>query len=281
MRVYNVPGREYYAERHQSYERENMGLDMLKKLVLNVYKKLEKKYYFQLAIGKNCFSEEVIGEWGYDIEAFFFEKFGRRDIWPFPQYLPHFEEALLFSLIELLYDYVTVPTKTYNDTHYNCGIHVLEGDKEQGKQEYRENINDLLKNYQDGFELTLEGTIQRIPPSGLVRLIEKLPKTADPDNINIRVQTAVKTYLRYSSTLMDKKGVLLELGNVLDFLEESKLGISKKDDSDLFRILNNFDLRHFRQAQSRDYSSEIWYDWFFFTFLASIDTRLRFAEKKE
>lgn len=270
--------RRYYADRHQLSDREEMDYEMLKKLFLNIYKELEQKFYFQLATGKDCVTEEVIGEWGYKKEAFFFEKLGKRNIWPFSDNIDYFEESLFFSLIELLYDYVKVPTKKSYHSHYNCGYHVLEGDKEKGKQEYREKINGIIKDYQKGYELTLEGEIREIPPSGLIKLVKNIPKTSDPDNIDNRVQNAVNKYLKYDSSLIDKNGALLELGKVLEFLKKSNVRLAKKDDSTLFHILNKFDLRHLDQLQHTDYSKDIWFDWFFYTFLASIDTRLKFVE---
>lgn len=54
----------------------------------------------------------------------------------------------------------------------------------------------------------------------------------------------------------------------------------QKDDKELTHIMNTFNIRHNRPDQHGDYDKDIWYDWFFYTFLASIHTLVKLNKKE-
>ena len=92
----------------------------------------------------------------------------------------------------------------------------------------------------------------------------------------MRIQNAISKYMRHHATTSDKKDAIRELADVLEFLKKSGIRLQKKDESDLFRIINNFDIRHHNKSQQGEYNKEIWYDWMFYTFLSSINVLLKF-----
>jgi len=55
--------------------------------------------------------------------------------------------------------------------------------------------------------------------------------------------------------------------------------LTKKDESDLFNIANNFGVRHHNESQKTDYDKPIWYSWMFYYYLATIHASLRLVEK--
>jgi len=81
--------------------------------------------------------------------------------------------------------------------------------------------------------------------------------------------------MKYGATISDKKDAVRELAELLEFLKKSGIRLQKKNESDLFRIINNFDIRHHNKFQHGEYDKEIWYDWMFYTFLSSINVLLK------
>lgn len=102
------------------------------------------------------------------------------------------DEIKLFSVIEFLFDYVSEPELTYYRGQMNCGWHSSGYDQAKGKNEYRDELNQVLKDYKSGYELSDAGEVLQISPSGLETIITEIPKTSDPENIDERVHSAVE-----------------------------------------------------------------------------------------
>ncbi|MEM5668431.1 hypothetical protein AAHB59_04990 [Bacillus cereus] len=87
--------------------------------------------------------------------------------------------------------------------------------------------------------------------------------------------------MRYGATLDDKKDALIRLGNIMEPLrDEMKVTLSKDDTSDIFNLLNNFQLRHNNVKQKTDYDKEIYYSWMFYQMLAALDAFLKIKERE-
>ncbi len=139
-------------------------------------------------------------------------------------------------------------------------------------------INEILRLYDRGYQLSSDGEIVEIAPSGLEPIFEEIVQTDDPDNIDKRVNIAISKYRRYGATIDDKKDVIRSLADVLEFLRKEGHKLPSKDDDDLFNIINGFDIRHHNKNQQSGYDRDIWYDWMFYTFLASINILLKLRE---
>ena len=64
--------RRYYAERRGLLRPEPMDFEMIKKIFLWKFEKLENELYFHEATGFECVDQGLIrGRWGTDIESFF------------------------------------------------------------------------------------------------------------------------------------------------------------------------------------------------------------------
>ncbi len=271
--------KEYYAVRH-GVNVEPLDLPSMKILFLNLFQKFSDKLYFAEAIGYDCVDDHGIkGEWGSNPEVFFFLKLRMHNLWPISTNIETYDDIKLFSVIEFLYDYVSEPVNAYYHNWNNCGWHAPNYDKAKGQARYRLEINKLLKDYAKGYQLTEKGQIEEIPPSGLEGIVSELVVTADPQNIDNRVKSAISKYLRYSATLDDKKDAVRTLADVLEFLKKENIRFTDKDDSDLFLIINRFDIRHHSREQQGQYDKEEWYNWMFYTFLISIQTLLKLKTK--
>lgn len=139
-------------------------------------------------------------------------------------------------------------------------------------------INETFRRFKIGYEI-VKGKINKITQPGFETLVNETITTNDPNNIDLRVQSAISTYFNYDSSIEDKKGAILNLAGVLEYLKDNGIKLPDKDDKDLFHIINNFDIRHHKKVQQRSYDKDIWYDWCFYTFLASINVLMKLNDK--
>ena len=139
-------------------------------------------------------------------------------------------------------------------------------------------MNNILNKYDTGYRLSEDGQVQRLADTGFERLVYEKINTKDKDNIDIRVNGAINKFLHYKSNIDDKKGALLALFGVLEYLKTCNIKLEGKDSSDLFNIMNSFDLRHHQKIQQKDYQKNEWYEWLFYTCLSSIKLLVRLNE---
>lgn len=269
----------YYTERHGA-KIEPLDFEGLKTCFLVKFEELENAFFFREATGYECVDKGVInGAWGTNPETFFFAKLKMRNLWPIRENIGSYDEPILFSVIELLYDYVSFPlVKTYHSWN-DCGWHTSNYDKGIGMARYRNEMNDILKHYKSGYELSQTGEILEIPPTGLEIVLKEVVTTTEPKNIDERINSAINKYRRYGATMDDKKDAVRTLADVLEFLRKGGIKLPDKDDDALFQIINSFDVRHHNRDQQGDYDKEVWYDWMFYTFLSSINVLLKLESK--
>jgi hypothetical protein len=262
--------KKYYGERTGAVIRDKYDLEMLKRLFLNVYSKLESELYFQEATGYYCTDGSVIGKLGQDIEVEVYIETGLNNVWPIREHIDEYDKIELFTMMEFLFNNISFPENKYFHSWNNCGWHATKFDKVKGQTIYFEEISKLLEGFEEPYRMTYEGIIFREAPSGLEELIEEPIESGEPENVDDRVQYAITKFLKFDSTLPEKKDAIRTLSDVLEYYKQQDIRLPKKDDSDLFRIINGFDIRHHNKEQQGEYSNEIWYEWMFYTFLASI-----------
>ncbi|OLS23294.1 MAG: hypothetical protein HeimC3_26350 [Candidatus Heimdallarchaeota archaeon LC_3] len=99
-------------------------------------------------------------------------------------------------------------------------------------------------------------------------------------NIDSRIKLAVESF--FNAIYNDqRKTAIRNLGDVLEYLKNI-VDIKKlpgKANSDLFNILNNFDIRHNNLEQKSDFEKEIWYEWLFYILLHSIFALIQLNKK--
>jgi hypothetical protein len=269
------------AERRGAVKPEPLNFETLKKFFLFKFEELEKDLYFREATGFKCVEQKAIrGAWGSDPESFFFMKLRIHDLWPIQQHIEYYDESKLFSVIEFLYDYASEPKRKWYHKWNGCGWHGEDYDEASGKARYREEMNSILKNYESGYELSATGEILKITPTGLESISEEVVITGDSKNIDDRIHGAITKYRRYNATLDDKKDAVRTLADILEYLKKEGVTLPAKDDSDLFNIINNFDMRHHNREQQGGYDKDAWYDWMFYTFLSSINVLLKLRKPK-
>mgnify|MGYP003377441222 CR=1 FL=1 len=256
---------------------------MLLRLFKDLYMELEEKYYFQEACGYYCVDwGEVSGTLGRDIEAQMFRRLRKSNLWPIKEKCTDYSEEDVFDVIEFLYDHTSKPLEGSYHSYDNCGWHYNTFDRDAGRREYLSDINELLQDYQDGYELSADGEILARVETGMERLLVASLPDRDSNNIEARVNAAVLKFRRYRSSVEDRRDAIRNLADVLEFLRpQLKSVLTRGDESDLFNIANNFSIRHHNTDQKTDYDKAIWYSWMFYYYLATIHAAVRLIEKAE
>jgi hypothetical protein len=255
----NLSDKKYYNERKGSLN-SKIDFEELKAFFSLIYLEFENKKYFEHAKVK----------WGRYPGLFIYRKTKLLDVWPIDDKIWSYDESTLFTVIEFLYDYVSEDERIYGyEPFLGCG-----------KIEYREAVNEVLEDYDDGYELSEDGHILKLSPPGFETLIKENIETNDPENIDSRVKYAISKFSRYGASIDDKHEAVRALADVLEYLKKCDIRLPEKDDKELFYIMNKFDIRHHNKDQNGDYDKDVWYDWMFYTFLASINVLLKLNDEK-
>jgi len=259
---------------------QSIDLTMFRRLFLEFYKKFLGRDYFQEAFGYDCTDAgEISGTLGFDIGAQMFLKIRKPNLYPIFDKCSEYTEDDLFDVIEFLYDYVSKPIEGEYHSWNLCGWHYHTFDKQAGKNEFRDEINFIIKDYEDGFELSKSGEILIKGDFGLDSLFQANIPSNDNENVVIRMQAAQNKFRRYRATIEDRRDAIRDLADVLEFIRPKlKTVITKADEKDLFNIANNFGIRHHNEKQKTNYEQAIWYSWIFYYYLATIHAILRLIE---
>lgn len=259
----------------------HVELDLLRKLFYATYTDFSNNEYFQQAFGKYCVDAgEIHGLVGSDIELYFFKKLRKPDLWPIYDKYKNYSEDDIFDVIELLYDLISKPIDGNYHSWNDCGWHYDIFDKEAGREEFRKEVNEFLKDYEEGWELSESGEILSMGDEGLNYLYKANLPEFDLENVNVKVKNAILRFRRHKSSIDDRKEAVRELADVLEFLRpQVKQELLSKDESDLFNIANNFGIRHHNQIQKNEYDKAVWLSWIFYIYLSSIHLVLRLINK--
>lgn len=278
--------RQYYSSRTGINPRgKRLDLQSLKRLFISVNNDFDNRGYYQEVFGYHCVDRgDVPGKAGYDIEAYMLRKVHKPDLWPITYKYEDYTEDDLFDVIEFLYDHISKPMPKNGDYHSwgECGWHYKAFDKKAGQDELRAEVNLLLQDYEDGYELSQQGEILSLAEPGMESLLEEQLPEYDPRNIDVKVMNAVRKFRLYRSSIDDKREALRVLVDVLEYLRPKfKQTLTRNDESDLFNIANNFGIRHHNERQKTEYDQSIWLDWMFYFYLATIHAVIRRIKKEE
>ncbi|MEP7009113.1 MAG: hypothetical protein ABJC13_02210 [Acidobacteriota bacterium] len=272
----------YYSERQgRRPETPKLSFDELKRAAKVYLVGIQVEGYFQEGLGHFCvdsgFSPGLIGG---DPEIEIRLTLGKSHLWPIAETLDDWSEDDFFDMVEFLCAHVSKPIDRYYHQWDGCGWHCTAFDAEEGRTEFRAKLNRFLGFYDSGFELNRAGEILAIPPTGLERLVAEPLVHHDPDNVTGRIKTALHKFRHHRAAIDERRGAVRDLADVLEFLRpELKRVLASQDEKDLFNIANSFGIRHHRSDQRTDYDQEVWLDWIFYYYLATIHTAIRLIEK--
>ncbi|HQT24013.1 MAG: hypothetical protein B7X86_14290 [Sphingobacteriales bacterium 17-39-43] len=273
--------RKYYSLRTGKIPNEQMlTFEVLKKLILIAYRKLDQDGYFQKYFGIDCVDGYLPGELGEDIESVLYINLRKENLFPIGKKLSDYTEDDLFDVLEFLHDHCSKGTEGEYHNWNNCGVHYVKFDDQEGQKDFRKEINPILSEYQGGYEISEHGEILVLADMGLATLLEADLPVKDPANINDKVEAAIIKFRSHRSTITNRREAIRDLADVLEFLRPQIKGkIVNQDENDLFNIANNFGIRHHNQNQKTGYDKPIWYSWIFYFYLATIHAVLRLIDK--
>lgn len=163
--------KKYYAERHGLLTKQlQIDFDELLQYFGQVYKYFCDKEYFEVAtrgvwrqIPYTQDSEQILPPSLLPSpEVYFATCLQDKEVWPIWQYLEEYDEQTLFSVIEILYDHIGV---------YNYETDQFENEAQ--KEEFAEQINNILRAYKEGYYLEpTNGFIMQIPNGALREQLE-------------------------------------------------------------------------------------------------------------
>ncbi|MFC6091561.1 hypothetical protein [Saccharothrix lopnurensis] len=181
-----------------------------------------------------------------------------------------------YSLIEVFHDLVTRPRVAWEHDHGDCGLHFEFFDTDAGHRIYRALVNRLLAEHHSDLRLADmgedAGRLVHVTDEARSELVDRVLDTPNQD-VRSLVEHAIARFRHRDAGAEDKRSAVVTLAGALEaVLPVIKQGplLSRKDESDLFNIANNFALRHQDIKQRRDYDP-VFLDWIFWWYLATVE----------
>jgi hypothetical protein len=272
----------YFSE--QRGLRKGSGIVELRILVRDLYNDLVEKEHLKEWLGYRCEDNgDVPGTAGSDPGRDVVLEVGRADIWPPDPVANSWHEDAVFDFLQFIGEKVStaVPGTGYFHNYNGCGWHDEDFTPEPARGQFVDRVNKILSRYADGWEMKAGFEIVERAPAGMESLLTiKLPGNVSTA-ARRRVQSAVDKFRRRASTRDDRRDAVRDLGDVLEPLrKQAGTYLSSKDESDLFNILNNFDIRHNNETQKKDYDP-IWLSGLFYHYLAMIHVLTHLIDRNQ
>lgn len=256
-------------------------IDGVRELFKNQFIHLEDEGYFQEDLGYMCVDAGFVSATlGQNIDGALLLALRKRNLTPIRVKIDSYSEEDLFDIIEFLYEHCSKPVERSWHSWSECGWHCSSFDKNPGRIEYRQKVNEVLALYDKEYELSEVGEILALPEDGLATLLNAPLPAVDAKNIASRIASAQTKFRRYRSSMDERRDAVRDLADVLEYIrDQTKDVLNRKDDAVLFRIANEFGIRHHNSSQNTDYDPAIWYSWMFYFYLATIHAAIRLMEK--
>lgn len=268
--------RQYYSSRNNP---KQLSVNDLYQKIISLYLMLRNKDYFKSEAGITA--SEVPDETKHKAVLML-------DFQPFPIEEWTDEkgnEDNLFDIIEYLYDVVSKPGSLVDmttDTGWNYTDYD-NYDPHTGRAEYISYVNAFLCRYRNGYELTKNGTILSIGNDGVQVILQADIPILGEEKIDKKIEAAILKWRNRQVNISERREAIRELADVFEWLKKSKMlreVLSRKDESALFDIANNFAIRHHNPYQQQHYDEAIWFSWMFHFYLATYHAVARMIAKK-
>lgn len=290
----NEPKR-YFSERHgRGPKAQPVPFEQLRRLVINVFDNFRERGYMQEAFGYECVDGDSEGTLGHDPDAYFMRTIMRDGIWPYwepyteprsdslPPNWHSWDEDTLFDVTEVMHDLVSEPDDGHYHAFSNCGWHYYSFKRVSGQEEFREEINRVVRLGDPAYEMDGFGQIiERVPDEFRQLVSAPVPEGTEHDLITSRIDAAVRAFRTRGASLDDRRHAVRDLADVLEALRSDvKDHMLPADEGALFNLANGFAIRHNRRDQRGDYDRAVWLRWAFYVYLSTVHAVLRVRNRQ-
>lgn len=261
--------RPYWSERLSNTQAGPVSLSAAAKDVMGLVRDLDARGYFDRRLGSNCVDdprENDLAEW-LELET------GSGDV-EITKRAGEGDPDPLIDAIEAMHDICALPLRGWYHPFMNCGWHALEWSTEAGQRIYRWSINRILARTELAVVLAEEGEdVGRViqdPGGAQSALLARMAGRAYTTMVD-EVAHAIALFRARDADVSAKRSAIVTLAGVLENRRELlKSSLLRKDEGALFTLANEFDLRHRKPDQRRDYD-EAFLDWIFHWYLATVE----------
>jgi hypothetical protein len=207
-----------------------------------------------------------------DESAVLQELLGVPDLWPLQP--ERWDDDTFYDLIEVFHDLVARPRERWWHGYGSCGFHYRAFAVTPGRALYRWRVNRILAASDIPLQLAGHGEdagrLVHLVEDDRAELVDRVllaPEAAVRD----QVQHAIALFRGRNATAHDKRSAVVALAHVLERRRSLiKAELLRPDEGALFRIANEFAVRHENERQRSDYDP-IFLDWVFWWYLATIE----------
>ena len=263
------PPRPYYSQRESSSaSTSESSLPTIVSQVCSLVREYHDAHYFAETLGFECAGDSDDSESSPEQELE--HRVGKPHLWSVEA--EAWTESDLCDFIEVFHDLAARPTRRWFHGFADCGWHPEAFSQRSGRALYRWRMNQLLDT--TTLELRLAetgedtGRMVRRVPGELGRLIEDTLSEHTPTDDP--VAHAIALFRDRDGTRQDRRSAIVAPAGVLE--ERRKLlkdRLLTKDEQALFEIANQYNIRHRRADQHRDYGPE-YLEWIFYWYLATV-----------
>jgi len=279
--------RRYFSERHgRGPKAQPLPFESIRRLVITVFDDFRERGYLQEAFGVECVDDETYGTVGPNPGAYFLRAIVRENIWPYwkrtwvlgaPAYSDEWDADTLLDVVEVLHDLVSNPISGFYHEHNGCGMDYNIFNRTVGQDEFRKELNAVLRLNDPPYEMDGLGQIVESAPEEFHQLLAApVPLGTEHDLVTVKIDAAVARFRTRGASLDDRRHAVRDLADVLEALRPN-IGdtMLSADEKALFHLANGFAIRHNNRDQRGDYDRVTWLRWAFYVYLATIHAVLR------
>jgi hypothetical protein len=274
--------REYYnqrvgQQRPVRFDRANLDRILQEQLIA-----WDSGGWLQEAFGYHCVDTGLHpGRLGSKFETYLLTEAHVAIAEPFYDHLSELSDADLFSLLEVLVQVVAKPVDGYHHNWNGCGWHYHTFAVPAGRREVTDRLNTILPLYDSGYQMAADGQVELALEEATSGIVDEPLPEQTPQPVQERVDAAVRRFRRGQSSWEDRHAAVRDLGDALESLRpRAKELLTRKDEGDLFTLLNAFGIRHLKSDQRTEYDREVFLKWMFYYLLASIHACLELIQRE-
>jgi hypothetical protein len=254
---------------------------------------LARAGYFEDAFGSSCSDADadpasegqrrLSSLLGVDLPLWPLERRSEQAESPVPTRVEeNWPDELFYDVVEALHDLVARPRRRHWHD-YGQEWDFSDYARAPGQAVYRWRVNDLLGHSDVPLRLAEEGSDvgQLVHATGDPReeLLQRSLQSAEP-LVRDLVEHAVAQFRRRDGRVAAKREAVKTLADVLEHRRRLlKQELYSGDEGALFRIANEFRIRHMNESQKTDYNPAF-LDWIFWWYLATIELTDRLLERQ-